>query len=402
MMDFEESLVSGAPHKIYAMAGSLFELHEPVMDANRAAMAGIHYLFELYGAAYYRHTASADMMIDSEHPWSAQLLEQYNNEKHCHAAASVVLRIDDAIVQNSVVYCRAGEAISILYESFRFPDRAGNALSEVSLRDVSVADFEREDRAYLYLGSSGSFNYGHWLIDDLPRAKAWLELRQRLGITCVIVLPAHNQKIDEVRVSSLRMLIDPLIEVEFVEAGRPCRLRNLYYVTPVSFHPRIKNPAALHFARSRAAACLPGTQDEPTRKLFVARRPPNIRSIVNFDELWAFLAARGFEMVEAEGIDFAGQISLFQNARIVVGQMGAAMTNTLFCQPATNLVYLAPTGWAEPFYLDLAALGGQQYNILAGPPASEGPAYLSDFAVPLDHLYHRLAYMGFTETGGAA
>lgn len=400
-MDFEKCLVSGAPRKIYAMAGSLFELHQQVMDADPTA-AGIHYLFELYGAAYYRHTASGDMMIDREHPWSGQLLEQYNNERHCHAAASVVLRIDDAVVQNSVVYSRAGDAISILYESFRFPDRAGNALSEASLHEVAVADFQRDDRAYLYLGSTGSFNYGHWLVDDLPRAKAWLELRRRLGVTCVVVLPTHNQKIDKVRVRSLRMLIDPLIEVQFVETGQPCRLQNLYYVTPVSFHPRIKNPAALHFVRSRAAACVPSTEEEPTRKLFVARRPPNIRSIVNFDELWAFLAARGFDMVEAEDLDFAEQIALFQSAQVVVGQMGAAMTNTLFCRPATGLVYLAPIGWAEPFYLDLAVLGGQQYSILAGAPVREGPAYLSDFAVPVDHLYHRLTYMGCTEVGATA
>lgn len=393
-MDFVDLLVSGAPARTYAMPGSLFEYHDVVMDEARAPAAGVHALFELYGAAYYRHTASSDMMIDAASAWSSQLLESYNAERHCHAAASLVLQVDDAIIYNSIIYCMAATKAFVLYESYRFPDRAASSLASTPLADVEIADFHQAGRDYLYLGSSGSFNYGHWLVDDLPRAKAWLELRRRRGTRCVMILPTHGPAIDAVRVRSLQVLIDPLIEVQFVPPDRPCRIPNLHYVTPVSYHPRIKTPAAIDFVQSRAASCLPQSQEEPGRRLFVARRPPNSRSIVNFDELWGFLAARGFEMVEAETLDFAGQVALFQQAQIVVGQMGAAMTNTLFCRPGTNLVYLGPTGWAEPFYLDLAAVGGQHYNLLAGPTVNDGPPYLSDFSVPVDHLFHRFAFMG--------
>lgn len=395
-MNFEDLLVSGAPAQIYALPGSLFEFHQ-VADPDRATAAGISHLFELYPANYYRHTAHPDMIVDSGDPWSEHLLESYNAEKHCHCAASVVLLIEDAIIDHSAIYCRKNDHVSILYETFRAPDRAAIPLSMAALEDVSLAPFQRADRTYLYVGSAGSFNYGHWLVDDLPRAKAWLELRRRSGIDCVVVMPSHGAQMNDVRVRSLRTLIHPLIEVEFIAPDQPCRIANLHFATPVSFHPRIKNPAAIHFVRSRAVANLPEPEGEPSRRLFVARRPPNSRAIINFDGLWTFLEARDFELVEAEDLDFAGQVSLFQNAGIVVGQMGAAMTNTLFCRPATTLIYLAPNGWAEPFYLDLAALGGQHYNILSGPPASQVPPYLSDFTVPVDQLYHRLTYMGVLE-----
>lgn len=396
-MDLEKRLVSGAPCDIYALAGSLFEFHPTVMNADGAEAAGIRCLFVLYGAAYYRHSANLDMLVDRDHPWSRELLKRYNREKHCHAAASVVLQINDAIISDNIIHCRAGDELCVLYESYRFPDRTVSVPLEKWPRELPVADFQVDDRVCLYLGSSGSFNYGHWLVDDLPRAKAWLELRQRMGITCLIVMPSHGAKMNEVRLRSLRMLIDREVEVQFVASDRPFRLRNLHYVTPVSFHPRVKNPAAIHFVRSQALACIPAAREEPWRRLFIARRPPNTRSIVNFNELWSFLAARGFEMIEAEALDFAEQTALFRDARVVVGQMGAAMTNTLFCRPATPLVYLAPIGWTEPFYLDLAAVGGQQYDVLAGAPTSDGPIHLSDFNVSVDHLYHRLTYMGFTE-----
>ena len=396
-MNIEEKLVSGAPEKIYALTDSLFEFREAVRNGARAETAGIQYLFDLYPAAYYRHTATADMILDCEHPWSQELLESYNSQKHCHAAASVVLRIADAIVENSIIYCKQGENVSVLYETYRFPERAVHSLSSASMLEMEVTDFQCENRDYLYLGSSGSFNYGHWLVDDLPRAKAWLELRRRAGVMCVVILPSYGDKIDKIRVQSLQILIDPAIKVQFIPPDRPCRIRNLYYATPVTFHPRIKNPGAINFLRSRASLCLPQEQEEPSRKLFVARRPPNSRAIVNFQELLEFLEERGFEVVEAEKLDFAEQVALFQSASVIVGQMGAAMTNTVFCRSATSLIYIAPIGWKEPFYLDLAAIGGQQYQVLFGPSIGDKPAHLSDFQAPVDHLYHRLTYMGFRE-----
>ena len=253
-----------------------------------------------------------------------------------------------------------------------------------------------DDRVYLYVGSAGSFNYGHWLVDDLPRVKAWLDLREKLGVTCVILLPSHGEVMDTIRLQSMRTLVDPTIKAKFINPKKSIGVRNLYFATPVTFHPRIKNPSAIHFVQSSAAARFAADQAEPHRKLFVARRPPNSRAIANFDALWSFLSDRGFEMIEPEKYAFADQVMMFQEARIVVGQMGAAMTGTMFCRPATNILYLAPIGWAEPFYLDLAAVAGQQYDILAGPTTGEGQeAYLSDFIVPLEPLYHRLSYMGY-------
>lgn len=344
------------------------------------------------------------MIVDHDHPWTGQLLESYNRERHCLAAASVVLRIHEAVVENSTIHCLKDGQHFVLYETFRFPDRPSKSLN-ASGRDMQDATLlDDNDRSYLYVGSAGSFNYGHWLVDDLPRVKAWVELRERLGVTCIILLPSHGPVMDDIRLQSMRALIDPRIKAKFVSPEKKIRVRNLYFATPVSFHPRIKNPGAIHFVQSRATKVFGNDAEEPFRKLFVARRPPNSRAITNFDALWPFLQARGFEMIEPEKHSFADQVTLFQQARIVIGQMGAAMTGTLFCRPATNIIYLSPIGWMEPFYLDLAAVAGQQYNILFGPTSEGGAAqaHLSDFTIPLDPLYHRLTFMGHFETGSIA
>lgn len=392
-MNFDDLMVSAAPAEIYALPGSLFEHHQ-ITNAARTEAAGIRFLFELFPAEYYRHTANPDMIVDPADPWSAPLLDSYNADKHCHSAASVVVRIEDAIIDHSVVYCRTNDRVSILYETFRSPDRAAVPFSAAATSDVPFAAFQRPGFSYFYLGSVGSFNYGHWLVDDLPRAKAWMELRRREGVTCVFVLPSHGPQMDAVRTRTLQVLIDPGVEVQFIANNQPCRISGLYYASPVSFHPRIKNPSAIHFLRARARQCVPETAEPAGRRVFVARKPPISRAIVNYDELWPFLQARGFELVEAERLDFSDQIKLFQNASVVVGQMGAAMTNTLFCRPAATLIYLAPSGWPEPFYVDLAAIAGQHYNVLLGPTVTDGPIHMSDFSVSVDQLSRRLNYMG--------
>jgi len=48
------------------------------------------------------------------------------------------------------------------------------------------------------------------------------------------------------------------------------------------------------------------------------------------------------------------------------GGMGAAMCNTVFCAQGSRLIYLAPLGWLEPFYWDLAASCGHRYAACYG------------------------------------
>ena len=58
--------------------------------------------------------------------------------------------------------------------------------------------------------------------------------------------------------------------------------------------------------------------------------------------------------------------SLFAGAETVVGVMGASMANSIFSGTGTHVVHLAPEGWLEPFYWDLAASRGHRYTAYFG------------------------------------
>ncbi len=84
---------------------------------------------------------------------------------------------------------------------------------------------------------------------------------------------------------------------------------------------------------------------------------------------------------------FEEQVELFSDAAIVVGIMGAAMTNTIFCAPGTPIVHLSCKGWAEPYFWDLAEASGQDYACVYGQPEpGETPPHLASFRIELTYL----------------
>jgi hypothetical protein len=67
--------------------------------------------------------------------------------------------------------------------------------------------------------------------------------------------------------------------------------------------------------------------------------------------------------------------------------MGAAMTNTTFCAPNTDVIYLAPEGWMEPFYWDLANVVKQRYHVIYGiNQKNHLQPHEKFFEIPLDSL----------------
>ena len=124
------------------------------------------------------------------------------------------------------------------------------------------------------------------------------------------------------------------------------------------------------------------------RRLFVDRSPARGRTLANRAAIVAHLGALGFEVIDPETMNLREQMVLFSQAGLVVGIMGAAMTNTIFCPPGAELIYLAAgEDWIEPFYWDLAAIGHHRYAVVFGDPVASGESlHVRSFSVELADL----------------
>jgi capsular polysaccharide biosynthesis protein len=180
------------------------------------------------------------------------------------------------------------------------------------------------------------------------------------------------------------------VHIDLIDPDNAQYFPKVYYVTPVTDHPLSKSPIAMDYAaRESVSALLRGAsveRDGHAERIFVGRRN-GYRNLLNMDALRQRLSKMCFRYVDAEALSFAQQVETFSQATVVVGLMGAAMTNTLFCRPTTPVIHLAPRGWIEPFYFDLAAVRGHRYHALYGDIDDTGrPPHLSDFVIDIDLL----------------
>ena len=323
-----------------------------------------------------------------------------SNDTFHSGPASLLAAFDNAIVCGSVLYAGTPPDLKVVWETQRPPDRHTlRARSLPELLSLPAMRIDPDDGPLLYLGSAGSHNYGHWLVEDLPRLDAVAILRRLYpGRPITVLLPDIEalRGIDPVKQQSIRSFLGP----ELMEGGGGVRIRlvpfdrvlhcsRLHYATPVGYHPVIRSPAAMQrlAAIASGAAASMRARVKQVEKLFVLRTPGMSRSLRNADAVNAMLMRRGYEIVDLSRQPFDIQVAMFANARRIVGCMGAAMTNSLFLEPGSTIGYLAPEGWREPFYWDLAAACGQQVAICYGPTLQpDRPAHQSDYTIDLEAL----------------
>ena len=397
--------VSCAPETLYRAGGfpegpellAKLQRFEPIADL----------IEELYPPWHYRRPLPATLSLRD--PAIETALRQMCGRieaNHGLGPGSVLVGLDHAVVRKNVVYVRANDRRWCVYESHRPCDRAMAGPLDLN---APAEPFEGLDGPHLYLGSPGSFNYGHWLIDDMPRLKAVPTLGRRYpGATVTLVLPRHDVQIDAVRANAARTFLrgGPPVAIRFVDPEAARSFSRLYFSTPVNDHPVAKSPDALDHLGATLQHWSDGLHKEvlaarlrdlwrsgrPGLRLFVDRNPKRLRDLLNRNAIRTLLRRWGFRVLNTERMPFDKQVALFSNAGIVVGIMGAGMANTLFCRPGTPVVYLAPETWLEAFYWDLAATRGHPYHVLYGPTeAGERSEHLRDFTIDPAELDRVLA-----------
>ncbi len=351
----------------------------------------VRYLSEVFPGGSYARATPAILSADEAFLEKVTSLFKYINENFGYCAPSLALRFSHGITHDSVVYLSAANGLSVFYPTYRDNDRPFVRLLDLDQVDISThKDINNNRRRrYFYLSSAGSFNYGHWLVDDLPRIR-WLLLDPQPTTILLQSFPG----MDEIRAQSLNFLLaGTSMKLVFLNSDEIARCSELTYVTPVSFHPYLKNVAALTYLRQAVRSKLPATQ-AMGKRLFVRRRSDRGRQILNQAEVEALVVRFGFSIIDPEDYGFAGQANIFAKAKFIVGTMCAAMCNTAFSEAGAQLLYLAPNDWVEPFYWDLASVMGHSYVAIHGERANANEApHLDDFHIDLETLKSALEAM---------
>ena len=310
---------------------------------------------------------------------------------------------DVRLAGNALFHVEDGRP-QVLFETYRPQER--HVVPGPGLDFLPVDETVAAPGPVFLVNSAGSFNYGHWLIDDLPRLRALDGLRaHRPGEPITVALVSYFPHIDAARRASIELLLGRRsgLSIRFLDRSKSYHFARLHHATPCSLPSTGKSPYAMDdlTRQMRARTRLPRglfalrALTGRGRRLFVDRHPGRGRGLANREAVLARLRGLGFEAFDPELTSVRQQVVRFAGAEIVVGIAGAGMANTVFCRPGTPVIHLVPEGWEDLFYGEIATACGQDYRAVFGPRIpSDAPEYLRDFAIDPEPLCAALAAGG--------
>lgn len=203
----------------------------------------------------------------------------------------------------------------------------------------------------------GFTNYGHFLIEILPSVPL---VQHAFPTTRFTVLCGNvRSKMKAIYLEALGEIGHSSANVAFVETC-PVRVERLFIVEGLSVTARYTSPLVsktIDLILSNRV----GKSSSTSPSIFVPRDPPMSRSITNRPDVDALIEGAGFKTVSPEQHSFAEQVDMFAHADEIIGVIGAALTNTVFCRPGTKIVTLTPVSMYDTFYWRIACLRSLQF-----------------------------------------
>lgn len=238
-----------------------------------------------------------------------------------------------------------------------------------------------EGPTYAFLRQVSDNNYGHWLIESLPKIGILADHFDLARLTFIITRHRVTRKAYPMRKIYYDTLAGFGIAPEqIVESDREAiSVPRLLYPLPMTQHPWVKAPRAiaiLEALRDRLAPAAHGP-----RRLYVSRAHAPKRHLVNEAEIVAILKDHDVTVVYPERLSFVEQVRLFANAELVMGNYGANLTNAVFAPRGVTLFAITAPGMSDDFFWDLANLKGGRYFSLHGEPAGADAGMNANFRI---------------------
>ncbi|WP_419730539.1 glycosyltransferase family 61 protein [Lichenicola sp.] len=303
------------------------------------------------------------------------------------APAVGLYRIDDVTLQYDRILRQRGRTICIEQNGMH-PGSIAQAVQPPDLRPIEVSG-----EVVLLCGPAYQM-YGHWLVDFLPR----LHVLTRLGLdleALTYLLPHNIMPFARQWLSLLRIRDEQIRSYDTVTDR--CEIERV--LIPTGFRGDGRANTLLADALRDYKTRIIGTPELPaTRRVFVSRRRwgNDSRSLVNAQQVEEQLAADGFEIVFPEEMSTADQVTLFAGSRLLVGEYGSGLHNSIFAgSSATVVAFRGAEGHPGFLQTGLCDALGQDigYVFCSADPASDNPQHFQAAAPDLKLLRSLLPEM---------
>lgn len=103
------------------------------------------------------------------------------------------------------------------------------------------------------------------------------------------------------------------------------------------------------------------------KKIYIDRSDSNFnnRKITNYEEIKQLLTLHNFKIIKLTKYKFSEQINIFENAKIIVANHGAGLTNIIFCKKNTKIIELR-SPLTRKIYQNIGKILNLKYNYIIG------------------------------------
>ena len=231
---------------------------------------------------------------------------------------------------------------------------------------------------------SGIGNYGHWLVEMLPRA--FVVRAEVQAEKWRLRLPLAGQAMNTVMRDSLKLIGTPNHQIVDRKPG-PERYESLIMITGISRHGQRYSPITTDVFDEMGRSVTPW----PSKHVWITRGKTNRRLSLEF-EVCDALATHGWTIVDPAEMSLVDQIACFKGAARIAGVAGAGLTNVAFARRGTPVTIFMPANMPDIFYWSLADFGGLPFRevrcpIAAGTAAGNWDGLLD---IPVDEVLRLL------------
>ncbi len=201
----------------------------------------------------------------------------------------------------------------------------------------------------IWIGGNYSWNYYHLVFEFLIKL-FWLnKINIPLDIPIIVDdiilnVPQYNELLNMINIHKR--------DVIGVKQMEQYRINYLYFANcPNLIPPDFKNiidiqPKDILFNDNllfqfRTYLLKKATKNTYFKRIYISRKNANKKRTFNEDAVYSFLMDYGFVTIMPENYSIADQIAIFNQAEYIIGGIGAAFTNLLFCKEGCKILSLA-------------------------------------------------------------
>jgi capsular polysaccharide biosynthesis protein len=215
-------------------------------------------------------------------------------------------------------------------------------------------------------GASGNENYFHWMFDIIPKLRILNEVYKYEKIDFFYFSKLKKWQKDILDIMGLKN-----IKILNSNVYRHVQAKEIIAVD----HPWYEKGYILDEVNNiphwivewlREIFISKAEHFDSNDKIFIDRSESKFKhcQIINDIEVSNFLESKGFTKYKVGQLPFKRQISLFKNAKIIVGAHGAAFANLIFCEPRTKIIEIKPKNHPNYFSRKISEINNLNYELI--------------------------------------